>query len=39
MAIVTSGTNDESNSLAEKYIYTENSGTWKGYSDIGSTES
>ncbi len=37
MALVTSGTNNETNGLAEKYIYTENGGMWKGYSDNGST--
>ena len=37
MALITSGTNNETNGLAEKYIYTQNGSTWKGYSDNGST--
>ncbi len=37
--IITSGTNDETNGIAEKYIYTKNGATWKGYSDNSSTSS
>jgi hypothetical protein len=35
-AIVTSGSNNESNGIVDKFIFTEQSGTWAGYSDNGS---
>jgi len=35
--IVISGTNDESNGIVDKYIYTKNGSIWEGYSDNGST--
>lgn len=37
--LVTSGANDESNGIAEKYVYTNDGAAWKGYSDNASTPS
>jgi len=36
---ISSGSNNESNSLAEKLLFTKVGSTWKGYSDNGSTSS
>ncbi len=37
--LVNSGSNDETNGIEEKFVYTENASTWKGYSDNNSTSS
>lgn len=35
--IITAATNNEENGIEDKFIFTENTGTWTGYTDNGST--
>lgn len=37
--IITAAANNEENGIIDKFIYTEDGGTWTGYSDNGSTAS